>query len=135
MEKILQDIWIMTDSGLILFSELSKTQIDEHLFAGLLSALTCFAEELTDQSLDNIEMESKKIYIVRHDEITFVVSTSKDTKEKKLLNELNKVISSFFELYEEKLINWNQDTTLFKNFGTYLDETLQAPVESFLSYC
>ena len=45
--KILRDIWILTDSGIVLFHRTYDQDLDEQLFGSLLSALNSFAEEIS----------------------------------------------------------------------------------------
>ncbi|KKL49455.1 hypothetical protein LCGC14_2315320, partial [marine sediment metagenome] len=40
MAKLIQDIWIMADSGVVLFHRVFNKQIDAQLFGGLMTALS-----------------------------------------------------------------------------------------------
>ena len=57
---ILQDIWILSHSGTVLFSRVFEPQMENQLFGALMSALNTFAEQLADGGLSNFELSEKK---------------------------------------------------------------------------
>ena len=52
MSKIIKDLWVLTDSGIVLFSKTYDQKVNPQLFGALMSALNKFAEALTDGKRD-----------------------------------------------------------------------------------
>ncbi len=46
MVKLIQDLWILSNSGIVVFSRAFDQKVDEQLFGGLMSALDTFAQLL-----------------------------------------------------------------------------------------
>jgi len=46
--KILKDIWVLTDSGIVLFSKMYDQKVNTQLFGALMSALNKLEEALSD---------------------------------------------------------------------------------------
>jgi len=114
--KLLQDIWILSEAGIVIFHRHFDKTLDEQLFGGLLTALNTFAEEL----------EKKK------NTFLFVTNTKKKIKPKKVIQELDIIIESFFEFYPlDFLKNWNGDINIFMNFENKIEESLENTVDKF----
>ena len=130
MTKLLQDIWILADSGIVLFHRVFDEKVDATLFGGLLSALNSFAEEVSRGSLSNLEMANKRFSILKKKNHLFISNASKKHNLKKVKQELEFIMNKFFEVYpEEVLNNWNGDTTLFNNFEKEIDESLEGLIK------
>jgi len=63
VEKVIQDIWIISDAGTVLFHRVFDKKVDEQLFGALMSALNSFAEQISTSGLSSFELEDKK-YII-----------------------------------------------------------------------
>lgn len=126
MVKVIQDIWILSESGIVVFHRHFNDKMDEQLFGGLLSALYMFSEEIAKEGLSNFELSDKRFFLQKKNSFLFVASSSKDEKSKKVIQELENIIKSFFELYPENVLeNWNGDIRLFLNFEDRIDESLE----------
>ncbi len=123
--KILKDLWILTESGLVLFSRVFDQTINPQLFGGLMSALNMFAEKLTEGGITNFEMSDLRFVIVKRRSFLFVGSSLNKTKEKKVVDELRIISDVFFEVYSEILTNWNNDISHFSNFADHIDKSLE----------
>ena len=123
--KIIKDLWILTESGVVLFSRVFDQKINPQLFGGLMSALNTFAEKLTDGGISNFEMSDLRFVIVKRRTFLFVGSSLNKTKEKKVIDELKLISDMFFEVYSEKLINWDNDVNYFSDFGDHIDKSLE----------
>lgn len=130
MAKLLQDIWILADSGIVLFHRVFDEKVDATLFGGLLSALNSFAEEISRGSLSNFEMGNKRFSILKKKNYLFISNASKKLNPKKVNQELEKMMNKFFDVYpEEVLNNWNGDTSLFNSFEKQIDESLEGMIK------
>jgi oligoribonuclease NrnB/cAMP/cGMP phosphodiesterase (DHH superfamily) len=127
--KILRDIWILTDSGIVLFHRTYDKTLDEQLFGSLLSALNSFAEEISKEGLSNFEVQNKRFTLLKKNNIIFIANSSKKFKEKKVMEELKEIIEKFFKLYPPHLIdNWDNDIGFFKNFETEIEGSLEETI-------
>ncbi len=123
--KILKDLWILTEHGVVLFSRVFDQTINPQLFGGLMSALNTFAEKLTDGGISNFEMSDLRFVIVKRRSFLFIGSSLNKTKEKKVIDELKRISDVFFEVYNEILVNWDNDVNYFSDFGDHIDKSLE----------
>jgi len=123
--KILKDLWILTENGVVLFSRVFDQTINPQLFGGLMSALNTFAEKLTDGGISNFEMSDLRFVIVKRRSFLFIGSSLNKTKEKKVIDELKRISDIFFEVYDEILVNWDNDVNYFSDFGDHIDKSLE----------
>jgi hypothetical protein len=130
MTKLLQDIWILADSGVVLFHRVFDENIDATLFGGMLSAINSFAEELTKGGLSNFELANKFFILLKKENYLFIANASKKYNFKKLKQELEIIMGKFFELYPKDLLNnWNGDTSLFTGFEKEVEESLEDTIQ------
>lgn len=129
MTKIIKDLWILTSTGLTLYSRVINTErINSQLFGALLSALNTFAEKLSNGGISNFEMSNMRFVIVRRRNYIFVGTAPNKTKEKKITEELKKVSDIFFDVYpNEVFLKWDGDVNIFSNFGEYIEDSLEKP--------
>ncbi|MFX1326852.1 MAG: hypothetical protein ACFE91_01745 [Promethearchaeota archaeon] len=132
MEKIIQDIWILNDAGAVLFHRVFEKKIDEQLIGALMSALNLIAEELEKGGLSNFQLKEKKYFIMKQHGISFIVNSSKKTKEKKVNEELKRIVDKFFNLYPKEMLNtWDNDISVFSDFEKHIKDSLQDTIDKF----
>jgi hypothetical protein len=126
MAKIIRDLWILTNTGVTLFSQVSdEEKINPQLFGALMSALNTFAERLSDGGISNFEMSNIRFVIVKRRDFLFVGSAPSKIKEKKVIAELKIISDKFFEMYsQETLTNWDSDISIFSDFGIHIEQSL-----------
>ena len=125
MPKIIKDFWILTDSGIVLFSKIYDQKVNPQLFGALMSALNKFAEALTDGGISSFEKSDLRFVIMKRRKFLFIGSSLKKTKENKVIDELKQISDIFFRIYAEDLINWDNDVSIFSGFGDYIDKSLE----------
>jgi hypothetical protein len=132
MAKIIRDVWILTQTGVTLFTQVSdEERINPQLFGALMSALNTFAERLSDGGISNFEMSNLRFVIVKRRDFLFVGSAPSKIKEKRVIAELKIISDKFFELYSQDiLINWDNDISIFSDFGTHIEQSLN-PSQKF----
>lgn len=123
--KIIKDLWILTENGVVLFSRVFDQTINPQLFGGLMSALNTFAEKLTDGGISNFEMSDLRFVIVKRRTFLFIGSSLNKTKEKKVIDELKLISDLFFEVFNEILANWDNDVNHFSDFGDHIANSLE----------
>ncbi|MFX1566750.1 MAG: hypothetical protein ACFFCV_00125 [Promethearchaeota archaeon] len=132
MEKIIQDIWILNDAGIVLFSRVFNPRVDDQLFGGLMSALNTFAENISDGGLSSFIIKDVKYIIMKQYGLLFIVNSSKKTKEKKVNEELKSIVSKFFKLYPKDMFEtWNSDISVFADFEKHIQNSLQDTIDKF----
>lgn len=130
--KILRDIWILKDSGIVLFHRTYDQTLDEQLFGSLLSALNSFAEEISKEGLSNFELQNKRFTLLKKNNIIFIANSSKKFKVKKVMDEMKDIVEKFFKLYPPQIIdNWDNDIGFFKNFETEIEGSLEDTIARF----
>jgi len=125
LPRILIDIWILTDNGIVLYSKVSDQKVNPQLFGALMSALNKFAEKLTDGGISNFEMADLRFVIIKRRRFLFIASSSYKTKEKKVIDDLLLISDQFFKLYSKILTNWDNDVDAFSDFGDYIEQFLE----------
>ena len=132
MSKLLQDIWILDESGLVLFHRVFDEKLDVDLFGGLLSALNSFAEQLAEGGLSNFELANKHFSLLKKKSYLFIANASPKQNPKKIKQELEDLMQRFFQFYPEDILNrWNGDSTIFQNFKNKIEDSLQSTVKKF----
>ena len=130
MTKLIQDLWILEDSGIVLFHRVFDEIIDPNLFGGMMSALNSFAEEITKSGISNFEVSNKQFSLLKDGNYLFIANASKKRKLKKLNQELEVIKKKFFETYQEDILNnWNGDSNLFNSFKQKIEESFEEMIE------
>ncbi len=129
--KILQDIWILSESGIVVFSRVFNPKVNEQLFGALMTALNSFARELSSGGLTSFELSSIKFSLMKLNKFIIVANSAKKVKEKKVLDELKNVAEKFFSKYSDVLNDWDNDISVFSDFGTEIEDSLEETIRKF----
>jgi hypothetical protein len=130
--KVINDIWILTDTGVTVYSRVVDSRINPQLFGALMSALNSFAEQLADGGITNFELSKLRFTIIKKNDFIFVANSLNKKKEKKVLNELKTISERFFELYPKEILeNWDNDVTIFSNFGEEIQGSFETTTKKF----
>jgi len=125
MPKIIKDIWVLTDNGIVLFSKMYDQKVNPQLFGALMSALNKFAEALSDGGISSFEKTDLRYVILKRRKFLFIGSSLKKMKEKKVIEELLQISDIFFRIYAKDLLNWENNVNIFSGFGDYIDKSLE----------
>ena len=129
---VLQDIWVLSNSGTVLFSRVFDAQMESQLFGALMSALNLFAEQLADGGLSNFELSEKKFVLKKTESYIFVASSAKKVKEKKLIDQLERVIEKFLKKFPDNWFkDWDCDISTFECFEEEIESHLESPIKQF----
>lgn len=132
MVKLIQDIWILAKSGVVLFHRVFNEHLDVQLFGGLMTALNSFAEKLSKGGLTNFELNSKRFSVIKRNDLLFIANSSKLFKTKKVLQELETIVSRFFEAYSEDVLNkFSGNVKQFNDFEKEIEDSLQETIRKF----
>ena len=132
MVKLIQDIWILAESGVVGFHRVYDEHLDPQLFGGLMTALNSFAEALSKGGLTNFELKSKRFSVIKRKTFLFIANSSKTFKIKKVVQELESIANRFFEIYpEDVLFNFDGDIKRFVDFELEIENSLQETIRKF----
>ena len=130
--KVLQDLYIISEGGIVLYHRVFDEKFDEQLFGGLMSALNSFAEELTHEGLSNFELQDKRYTFIRSNDILFVANSSNKIKAKRVIEELKSIVNRFFDLYpKEILATWEGDVAIFLDFEKQIEDSMEGTIQKF----
>ncbi len=128
MVKVVQDFWIITQAGKVLYKRVFNVKMHAQLFGALLSALTSFSKEITSSGLTNFQSSSYKFTILKKEQFDFVATSNSSDKVKKVQGDLKKISIKFFKKYANILANWdnwNQNTDDFSDFEEIIKDYLK----------
>ncbi|KKK44031.1 MAG: hypothetical protein Lokiarch_21780 [Candidatus Lokiarchaeum sp. GC14_75] len=128
MAKVVQDFWILTQAGKVLYQRIFNVKMHAQLFGALLSALTSFSKEITNSGLTNFQSSSYKFTILKRELFDFVATSSSKDKTKKVIGDLKKMSAIFFKKYADILANWdnwNQNIDDFSDFEEDIKDYLK----------
>ena len=132
MTKIIQDIWILDDNGIVLFNRVFDEQMEAQLFGGLMSALNSFAQQLSDGGLKNFEISNKRFTLIKKRGFLFIANSSKKFKEKKVTLQLEVIAQKFNNQYPDDFFKgWDNDVNVFIDFKNEIENALEDPVKKF----
>ncbi|MFX1312004.1 MAG: hypothetical protein ACFFHD_05280 [Promethearchaeota archaeon] len=127
--KVLQNLWIMEKSGVVIFHRDFDEKIAPQMFGAMMSALNIFADHLSDGGLSNFELEDKRFTFIKKDNLIFIANSSKRFSQKKVNKELEKVAKKFLKLYSDKLDLSNGKIGTFTEFKTEIEDALEEKTE------
>ena len=107
MAKAVQDFWILSAAGKVLYKRISNEGMHTQLFGALISALKSFSQELTKTGLSDFEASSFKFTLLKNEPLIFVATSDNKVKRKKIQEELKKISTKFFLKYGDILANWD----------------------------
>ena len=132
MVKLIQDLWIQKEDGIVLFSRVFHKQVEDQLFGALMSALHSFAEQLSEDGLTNFELSQKKFTLLKKRGLLFICNTDNKVKDKKVSEELENVSEKFLACYPESTSDdWDGDVSCFQEFGDQIQSALEDPIKKF----
>ncbi len=128
MTKILQDIWILSETGITVFSRVYDPKINEQLFGALMSAINQFAEQISEGGISNFSLSNIHFSIIKSGGFLFVASSA-NKKEKKTNEELRKIADKFFKKYPD-LESWDSsEVSIFSDFELEIEDSLKDTVD------
>ncbi|KKK85407.1 hypothetical protein LCGC14_2773610 [marine sediment metagenome] len=119
MVKLIQDLWILSQGGNVLYKRVFNVKMHAQLFGALLSALTSFSKEISNIGLTNFQSSSYKFTMLKKEPLDFVATSNVRDNVKKVKEGLNKISKIFFTKYKDILTdwdNWDRNTDSFSDF-------------------
>ena len=128
---MLQDIWILEKSGIVIFHRVFDKSVSPQMFGAMMSALNMFAEQLTEGGLSNFELNNKRFTIIRKGELLFIANSSNKINHKKVDKQLGKVSKKFLKLYSDKLKSFKGEIGAFREFKDIIKDELADKTDKF----
>jgi len=124
------NIWVLdSESGTkLLYKSFLKTDADEDIVSGFLTAFHHFSMIEFQESLDSIEMGGLRwVYILEDNyKLIFVAADTRDTKTELILARLNVIknafIKQFNSVWEKRGHNWDGDINIFLPFLNEIED-------------
>ena len=129
--KIVQDLWILSEGGIVVFNRVFNPKINEQLFGALMTALNSFAEELIEGGPMSFELSSVRYTIFKSHTFLFIANSDKKIKEKSVKEELQKISDKFFLKYSNTLENWDYEISVFSDFEPEIEDSLEETITKF----
>ncbi len=123
--KVLQDVWILHKSGIVVFHRTFKESISPQLFGAMMSALNTFAEQLSDGGLSNFQLNNKRFTIIKKSNLLFVANSSIQFNQKKVNRVLEKISKKFIKLYYNDLENYQGRIGVYSGFKEKIEDALE----------
>ena len=127
--KVLQDVWILHKSGIVVFHRPFEESVAPQLFGAMMSALNSFSEQLTDGGLSNFELKNKRFTIIKKSNLIFVANSSKQYNQKKVNRELEKISKKFLKLYSGELEKYKGRICAYSQFKEKIEDALEDNTE------
>ena len=128
--KVLQDVWILHKSGIVIFHRPFIESVSPQLFGAMMSALNTFAEQLSDGGLSNFELNNKRITTIKKSNLIFVAYSSKKYNQKKVNRELDKISNKFLKQYSKEVQEYRGQVGVFSEFLDKIGDSLEEYKES-----
>ncbi|WP_371805510.1 CDC27 family protein [Candidatus Lokiarchaeum ossiferum] len=119
---VLNDFWIITETGLEIFSYSPGMEINLTLFGGFVSALQTFSQEVTKKRMESFVIGDLRYSFYFEDgKKIFILGRSELSESEKTVNFILKQIYQRFNLeFEKRLEKFSGDVTPFSKFGEIL---------------
>jgi hypothetical protein len=123
MPDYASEVWIMTASGLPLVHRCRHKDVAGDLFAGLVTAITHFAEDIFTEQCQSIKMKSSKLTFLHsfNPDLILLCRSEVKTQERRIISYLSHVRDVFLEEFEEVLLDWKGSMKPFANFTNFAD--------------
>jgi len=132
MDNVIDDLWVVNNDGIVLFSS-DEHGFDDNLFGAFLSAINMFVKEFSNDMLRNFEISDKQYVLMKEQNLMFVASASNNVSDKSIKNQMNQIIERFLELYPQEFFKtWNYDTNEFDKFELEFETLPTNDLEKFL---
>ena len=134
MGQLIRDLWIITESGLVLFDRIFDEKLCADLFGAFMSAITNFTSELSTQSgsLSSFRLIETQFNIYKNRGLLFIGNSAANVKKKKLVNELKIIAEKFFNRFPDIVDDYGGNVSVFNDFINDIDDSLEKPIDRIL---
>ncbi len=116
---VIKDFWIITDTGIEIFSYAPEVPINPTLFGGFISALQSFSEEISKKRMESFVIGDERYAFYFEEGKTFFIIGRASLQE--LDTRVTKVLSVLYQKFDDAygkfLIKFTGNVSPFQNFG------------------
>ena len=123
--KVLQDVWILHKSGIVVFHRVFNESVSPQLFGAMMSALNTFSEQLTEGGLSNFVINEQRFTIIKKSNLLFVANSTKLVNQKKVNRELEKISKKFLKLYAKEVESYQGRIGAYSEFIDKIQDSLE----------
>ena len=117
MLELTENLWIILDTGIVIFTYLEEEKVNPDLFGGLISVLDKFAEITLKGGLEFFEIDPNIYGVKKKHQLIFLASSSQKINIIDLLSELEIIVRKFFTVYPSDVKKkWNGNCDYFYSF-------------------
>ena len=121
MIETLDDVWIVTESGITCWDKHEQYSRRGQLMGMLICALNGLAKKISTKQLHNFEVGKKRFYILKKNNLFFVGTSSNEIEQDEAEKQLEIISEKFLNYYPEEIFfNWDSDISLFNKFSKFL---------------
>ena len=129
MGKVLRDLWILLENGMVIYNHTFETSMDPQLFGGFMSAIQTVAMQLGGDGLSTLELASRTFYFAKSGQLLFIATVDRNIKPKRAQEELRSIVHQFFALYsDDRITNWRGNLSEFDVFKHQIEQSFEDPV-------
>ncbi len=111
---LVDEFYIIAESGLCYYSRSRRKEIDKTLFSGLLTALNSLSEQIASRTIDSLVLQNEKYIITKRENLMFIVRTSPKTKDSEVRKVLAEMEQIFLQNFDPKELETKWDGNLNK---------------------
>ena len=123
--KVLQNVWIMEKSGIVIFHRAFDESIPPQMFGAMMSALNTFADHLSEGGLSSFDLDNRRFTFIKKHDLIFIANSSKRFPQKKVNKALEKVGKRFLKLYSDKIDLSTGKIGSFVEFNNEIEDSLE----------
>jgi len=117
MLETIEDLWIILDTGIVLFTYLKDQEVNPDIFGGIVTVLDNFAEVTLKCGLEFFEIDPNIYIVIKRHHLIFIATAPHKTNFDDLMVDLRMVVAKFFSIFpidvKEK---WNGNRNYFSDF-------------------
>jgi hypothetical protein len=122
MIELTENLWIILDTGLVIFTYLEEESVNPDLFGGLISVLDNFAESILKGGLEFFEIDPNIYGVIKKHHLIFLASSSQKLNIIDLISEVEIITRKFFTLYPSDIKEkWDGNRDYFNSFKSEIN--------------
>lgn len=120
---IIETFYVITYSGLLIYTQNAHLGVEASLFAGFISAINSFVNEMGETNINKINMGMSQIIIMKSEEhnVFFVGIANSKVKDKKVEKYLRKLKEKFCKYFGDDMKKFTGNLQPFMNAGKVLN--------------
>jgi hypothetical protein len=132
---MIHSVWIVKDTINLFHLDCGCFDIEHDLLTGFFSALSIFAEDTIQRKVNSISIGEFRFIFEKNNDIYFIIKTEKEDNKYLVHKKLTRIQAHFLHDFQDILLTWEADTSIFKPFQKKLEKILANSIEGTKIYC